>query len=65
MTLVVAIAATVGFAVRRYSPTVASVGALSFVNPVYTGDSPDPQAIRVGSTWYLVHTNSGGRTCRC
>ncbi|MFD2767114.1 glycoside hydrolase family 43 protein [Micromonospora eburnea] len=61
MTLVVAIAATVGFAVRRYSPTVASVGALSFVNPVYTGDSPDPQAIRVGSTWYLVHTNSGGQ----
>ncbi|MFC7550351.1 glycoside hydrolase family 43 protein [Plantactinospora sp. GCM10030261] len=29
-----------------------------FTNPVYAKDSPDPQAIRVGDTWYLFHTNA-------
>lgn len=33
----------------------------SFTNPVYDGDAPDPQAFRAGDTWYLVHTNAGGR----
>lgn len=33
----------------------------SYRNPVYPGDSPDPQAIRVGETWYLFHTNSRGQ----
>ncbi len=32
-----------------------------FTNPVVRTDAPDPQAIRVGATWYLFHTNSGGR----
>ncbi|RKR90283.1 glycosyl hydrolase family 43 [Micromonospora pisi] len=32
-----------------------------FSNPVHQGDTPDPQAIRVGETWYLVHTNNGGQ----
>lgn len=32
----------------------------TFTNPVYAGDAPDPQAFRVGDTWYLVHTNAGG-----
>jgi beta-xylosidase len=32
----------------------------SFTNPVYEGDAPDPQAVLVGDTWYLVHTNAGG-----
>ncbi len=32
-----------------------------FTNPVHTADTPDPQAIRVGDTWYLFHTNAGGR----
>ncbi|WP_203861961.1 family 43 glycosylhydrolase [Plantactinospora mayteni] len=38
------------------APTVST-----FTNPVYAGDAPDPQAFRVGDTWYLVHTNAGGR----
>jgi beta-xylosidase len=33
----------------------------TFTNPVYDGDAPDPQAIRVGTDWYLFHTNAGGR----
>jgi beta-xylosidase len=33
----------------------------SFTNPVYDDDAPDPQAFRAGDTWYLVHTNAGGR----
>jgi beta-xylosidase len=33
----------------------------TFTNPVYEGDAPDPQAVLVDGTWYLVHTNSGGR----
>jgi beta-xylosidase len=32
----------------------------TYTNPVYRGDSPDPQAIRVGETWILFHTNSRG-----
>ncbi|GAA4570210.1 glycoside hydrolase family 43 protein [Micromonospora coerulea] len=32
-----------------------------FTNPVVRTDAPDPQAIRVADTWYLFHTNSGGR----
>ena len=30
----------------------------TFTNPVYASDAPDPQAIRVGDTWYLFHTNT-------
>ena len=59
-TLVVVIAAMLGSGLRWYDPAVGSVDPRSFVNPVHAADSPDPQAIRVGSTWYLVHTNSGG-----
>ncbi|WP_433201228.1 glycoside hydrolase family 43 protein [Dactylosporangium sp. CS-047395] len=33
----------------------------AYTNPVHAGDTPDPQALRVGDTWYLVHTNEGGR----
>ncbi len=33
----------------------------TFTNPVYDGDAADPQAFRAGDTWYLVHTNAGGR----
>ncbi|PWU61595.1 glycoside hydrolase family 43 [Micromonospora globispora] len=32
-----------------------------FTNPVIRSDAPDPQAIRVDESWYLFHTNSGGR----
>lgn len=32
-----------------------------FVNPVYSGNAADPQAIQVDGVWYLVHTNEGGR----
>jgi beta-xylosidase len=32
-----------------------------FTNPVIRADAPDPQAIRVDGTWYLFHTNGGGR----
>jgi beta-xylosidase len=28
---------------------------------VHATDTPDPQAIRAGDTWYLFHTNAGGR----
>ncbi len=30
----------------------------TFTNPVYASDAPDPQAIQVGDTWYLFHTNT-------
>ncbi|MET8349850.1 MULTISPECIES: glycoside hydrolase family 43 protein [unclassified Micromonospora] len=36
-------------------------GSRMFTNPVISTDAPDPQAIQVGDTWYLFHTNSGGR----
>jgi beta-xylosidase len=36
-------------------------GAAGFTNPVYKGDAPDPQAILVGSTWYLFHTNTASQ----
>ncbi|MER7439512.1 glycoside hydrolase family 43 protein [Micromonospora avicenniae] len=44
-------------------PTPTSTGSdpSMFTNPVIRTDSPDPQAIRVGDTWYLFHTNAGGR----
>lgn len=29
-----------------------------FTNPVYAANSPDPQAIHIGDTWYLFHTNN-------
>jgi beta-xylosidase len=29
-----------------------------FTNPVYSSNAPDPQAVKVGETWYLVHTNT-------
>jgi beta-xylosidase len=35
--------------------------AAMFTNPVHTADTPDPQTIRVGDTWYLFHTNADGR----
>ncbi|MBO4205468.1 glycoside hydrolase family 43 protein [Micromonospora echinofusca] len=34
---------------------------MTFTNPVHHTDTPDPQAIRVGDTWYLFHTNADGR----
>ena len=34
--------------------------ASTYTNPVIRTDAPDPQAIRVGATWYLFHTNSEG-----
>lgn len=59
--LVVTIAAMAGCALRWSARPVGPVDPQSFVNPVHAGDTADPQAIRVGSTWYLVHTNSGGQ----
>ncbi|HEX2774320.1 MAG TPA: glycoside hydrolase family 43 protein, partial [Micromonosporaceae bacterium] len=35
--------------------------AATFTNPVVRTDAPDPHAVRAGATWYLFHTNSGGR----
>ncbi|MFK4245510.1 glycoside hydrolase family 43 protein [Micromonospora chokoriensis] len=35
-------------------------GPRMFTNPVVSTDAPDPQAIQVGDTWYLFHTNSQG-----
>ncbi|MET7805688.1 glycoside hydrolase family 43 protein [Micromonospora chersina] len=43
------------------TPSSTPEGAHVFTNPVVRTDAPDPQAIRVGDTWYLFHTNSGGR----
>ncbi|MFI6328181.1 glycoside hydrolase family 43 protein [Micromonospora chersina] len=43
------------------TPSSTPEGAHVFTNPVVRTDAPDPQAIRVGETWYLFHTNSGGR----
>ncbi|MFI5914421.1 glycoside hydrolase family 43 protein [Dactylosporangium sp. NPDC051541] len=42
-------------------PATAPAAKPEYTNPVYSGDAPDPQAIRVGDTWYLVHTNTEGR----
>jgi beta-xylosidase len=50
-----------GCAAPQDRPTGTGNAAGMFRNPVYHGDSPDPQAIQVGKTWYLVHTNSGGQ----
>ncbi|MEU7571450.1 glycoside hydrolase family 43 protein [Micromonospora sp. NPDC049240] len=43
------------------TPSSTPEGARVFTNPVVRTDAPDPQAIRVGDTWYLFHTNAGGR----
>ncbi|NES30599.1 family 43 glycosylhydrolase [Micromonospora terminaliae] len=43
------------------TPSSTPEGAPVYTNPVIRTDAPDPQAIRVGDTWYLFHTNSGGR----
>ncbi|MGI5524096.1 glycoside hydrolase family 43 protein [Micromonospora sp. CA-259024] len=44
------------------TPTTSSGSDPSMItNPVVQTDAPDPQAIRVGDTWYLFHTNSGSR----
>jgi beta-xylosidase len=45
------------------NPTSTSTGegVSTFTNPVVRSDNPDPQAIRVGDTWYLFSTNAGGR----
>jgi beta-xylosidase len=40
--------------------TLSASPGSTFTNPVYRGDAPDPQAFRVGESWYLVHTNAGG-----
>jgi beta-xylosidase len=45
----------------RPGTATASVPPGRFVNPVYRGDSADPQALRAGDRWYLVHTNTGGQ----
>ncbi|WP_327029651.1 glycoside hydrolase family 43 protein [Micromonospora sp. NBC_01740] len=42
-------------------PSSTGDDARMFTNPVVRTDAPDPQAIRVGDTWYLFHTNAGGR----
>ncbi|MCI4062887.1 glycoside hydrolase family 43 protein [Micromonospora sp. R77] len=42
-------------------PSSTPKDARMFTNPVVRTDAPDPQAIRVGETWYLFHTNAGGR----
>jgi beta-xylosidase len=42
-------------------PTSTENDARMFTNPVVRSDAPDPQAIRVGDSWYLFHTNSAGR----
>ncbi|HEY0699810.1 MAG TPA: glycoside hydrolase family 43 protein [Micromonospora sp.] len=42
------------------STTVGSDPSM-FTNPVHRSDAPDPQAIRVGDTWYLFHTNTPDR----
>ncbi|PZF89486.1 glycoside hydrolase family 43 protein [Micromonospora deserti] len=42
-------------------PSSTGGDAPMFTNPVVSTDAPDPQAIRVGDTWYLFHTNAGGR----
>ncbi|WP_089155333.1 glycoside hydrolase family 43 protein [Micromonospora sp. NBS 11-29] len=43
------------------TPSSTPEDANVFTNPVVASDAPDPQAIRVGETWYLFHTNAGGR----
>ncbi|MET8912236.1 glycoside hydrolase family 43 protein [Micromonospora sp. NPDC004551] len=43
------------------TPSSTPEGAHVYTNPVIRTDAPDPQAIRVADTWYLFHTNSGGR----
>ncbi|MDO3702718.1 glycoside hydrolase family 43 protein [Micromonospora sp. C28SCA-DRY-2] len=43
------------------NPTSTGSDPSMFTNPVVRTDAPDPQAIRVGDTWYLFHTNAGGR----
>ncbi|MCM0675312.1 glycoside hydrolase family 43 protein [Micromonospora phytophila] len=42
-------------------PTSTGSDPSMFTNPVVKTDAPDPHAIRVGDTWYLFHTNAGGR----
>ncbi|SCG76221.1 Glycosyl hydrolases family 43 [Micromonospora echinaurantiaca] len=42
-------------------PTTTGSDPSMFTNPVVRTDAPDPQAIQVGDTWYLFHTNAGGR----
>lgn len=42
-------------------PTSTGSDPNMFTNPVVRTDAPDPQAIRVDDTWYLFHTNAGGR----
>jgi len=43
------------------SPPPDTEEVATYTNPVHAADTPDPQAIRVGDTWYLFHTNAGGR----
>jgi beta-xylosidase len=61
---VVAVAAVLvvaGCASGDHPPATTESPMDTFTNPVYPNDAPDPQAFRVGDTWYLVHTNAGGR----
>ncbi|RKF26094.1 glycoside hydrolase family 43 protein [Micromonospora globbae] len=46
---------------QKATPTSTGSDPSMFTNPVIRTDAPDPQAIRVGDTWYLFHTNTGGR----
>ncbi|MEV5692932.1 glycoside hydrolase family 43 protein [Micromonospora globbae] len=46
---------------QEATPTSTGSDPSMFTNPVIRTDAPDPQAIRVGDTWYLFHTNTGGR----
>jgi beta-xylosidase len=43
------------------SPPPVTEEVATYTNPVHAADTPDPQAIRVGDTWHLFHTNAGGR----
>ncbi|MEV6366714.1 glycoside hydrolase family 43 protein [Micromonospora musae] len=47
--------------IDRPTPTSTGSDPSMFTNPVIRTDAPDPQAIRVGDTWYLFHTNADGR----
>ena len=36
--------------------------AMTYINPVYNSDFPDPFVMRVGSSYYAYATNGGGAT---
>lgn len=57
----VVVAVPVAGCAAQPQPTFAGGDVSLFTNPVYQADTPDPQAIQVNGTWYLVHTNTGGQ----